>query len=160
LEARMMARGGEIRWWQINMTPKRRTSGSVQFDGIALDITDRKLAEEQLRQALKMESVGQLTGGVAHDFNNLLTVMLGSAELLDDRMAEDPKAAHLLRNILDAGRQGAELTQRLLAFARRQPLDPCLVEIDGLVQNLTPLLRRSLGEAIEIFPVFNGAGRA
>jgi PAS domain S-box-containing protein len=160
IEARMIARSGETRWWQITMTPKRRANGSVQFDGIALDITDRKLAEEQLHQALKMESVGQLTGGVAHDFNNLLTVMLGSAELLDERVPpEDAKASRLLRNIMDAGRQGAELTQRLLAFARRQPLDPRLIEIDQLVEDLTPLLRRSLGEAIEILPAFRAEHR-
>jgi PAS domain S-box-containing protein len=156
LELRMIPRKDQTsRWWQITTTPTRLSDGSVQFDGIALDVTDRKAAEEQLRQAMKMESVGQLTGGLAHDFNNLLTVMLGSAELLEERIPpKDSSALHFLNNILVAGRQGADLTQRLLAFARRQPLDPRQVDIDKLVVELIPLLSRSLGEDVDILPIF------
>jgi PAS domain S-box-containing protein len=156
LELRMNPREDPTsRWWQITTTPTRLSDGSVQFDGIALDVTDRKAAEDQLRQAMKMESVGQLTGGLAHDFNNLLTVMLGSAELLEERVPpEDASALHFLNNILVAGRQGADLTQRLLAFARRQPLDPRQIDIDKLVVELIPLLSRSLGEDVDILPIF------
>jgi len=117
---------------------------------VADEVTRRKLAEEQVRQAQRMEAVGQLTGGVAHDFNNLLTVMLGSTELLAERIGKsDALAQRLLANIQTAGRQGADLTQRLLAFARRQPLEPQLLDVHRLIRELTPLLQRTLGDDIE-----------
>jgi PAS domain S-box-containing protein len=115
------------------------------------DITRRKQAEEQLRHAQKMQAVGQLTGGVAHDFNNLLTVILGSAELLAERLEPSHEAAQrLIANIQTAGRQGAELTQRLLAYARRQPLEPSPIDVHRLIRDLAPLLQRTLGDDIEI----------
>ncbi|MDO8298465.1 PAS domain-containing protein [Lacisediminimonas sp.] len=117
---------------------------------INTDITERLALEERLRQSQRLESIGQLTGGVAHDFNNLLTVILGNAELLTAQSAPDSDqraAAHL---ILEAAQRGADLTQRLLAFARKQALDPKTTDVNRLVANLERMLKRTLGEHIEI----------
>ena len=114
---------------------------------VSLDITAMKQTEERLRQAQKMEAVGQLTGGVAHDFNNLLAVILGNAELLADKAGGDVRRTEA---ILRAAARGAELTQRLLAFSRRQPLRPQPIDLAGLVAGMSDLLERTLGETIAI----------
>ncbi|MDO8298464.1 ATP-binding protein [Lacisediminimonas sp.] len=106
--------------------------------------------DEKLRQSQRLESVGQLTGGMAHDFNNLLTVIMGNAELLSEQLAGDPRLAGTADTVLKAAQRGADLTQRLLAFARRQPLDPRPVNVDALVAGMTPMLRGTLGEQVEI----------
>lgn len=117
---------------------------------VARDITQRKVDEEQLRQAQKMEAVGQLTGGVAHDFNNLLAITLGNLELLDEQLAGQPQLRDLVQRALDAAERGATLTQRLLAFSRRQPLQPEPTNLNKLVAGMIDLLRRTLGETIQI----------
>ena len=115
--------------------------------GFLTDITDRLQAEEQLRQAQKMEAVGKLTGGVAHDFNNLLAVILGNAELLrEEHGAGDPA----IEAVTNATRRGAELTQRLLSFSRQLPLQPAAVGVGALVDGMADMLRRTLGEKVEI----------
>ena len=122
-------------------------------EGLAVyfqDVSDRIVLEEQLQQSQRLESVGQLTGGIAHDFNNLLTVILGNAELLSEILKPDPKLQHLAEMIGSAAQRGADLTQRLLAFARRQALDPEAVEVNQLIATMDGLLRRTLGEHIEI----------
>jgi len=106
--------------------------------------------EEQLRQAQKMEAIGNLTGGLAHDFNNLLAIVIGNLDILVDRKKGDADVKELGGEALDAALRGADLTQRLLAFARRQPLQPRPVDLNALVTELTKLLRRTLGENIEI----------
>ncbi|MEM1299789.1 MAG: ATP-binding protein, partial [Pseudomonadota bacterium] len=113
----------------------------------SVDITDRLASEAALRQAQKMEAVGQLTGGVAHDFNNLLTVIGGNAELLNETAELDPE---LTSPIVKAVRRGADLTQRLLAFSRNQPLEPKPLDLGELVGGMTELLQRSLGEEISV----------
>jgi PAS domain S-box-containing protein len=120
------------------------------FVGIIHDLTDRKRTEEQLVQAQKMETVGQLSGGIAHDFNNLLTVIIGNAETLTERLRSRPDLKHLSDTILNAGLRGAELTRRLLAFSRRQVLQPLPIDCRHLVDNMRELLRRTLREDIEI----------
>jgi PAS domain S-box-containing protein len=140
---------GEVRWWQINSMPSNLPDGSVQFDGIALDITERRATEEQLKQALKMEAIGHLTGGIAHDFNNLLTVILGGADELSG-MEPSGRERQLLDNIIAATQKASELTARLLAFARKQPLAPRAVNVNQFVSALKPLLQRTLGEDIDI----------
>jgi signal transduction histidine kinase/CheY-like chemotaxis protein len=111
---------------------------------------DIEQLNERLRQSQRLEAVGQLTGGVAHDFNNLLTVVLGNAELLAEEARLAPEQRELAEGIVGAARRGAELTHRLLAFARRQTLQPKVVDVNALVRSLEPMLRRTLGEHIEI----------
>ena len=117
----------------------------------------RVRAEEVMRQAQKMEAVGQLTGGVAHDFNNMLAVILGSLDLALRRLARgDTTIQKYLVNAQEGGRRAAALTQRLLAFSRQQPLDPEPIEPNRLVAGMSDLLRRSLGEAIQLETVLAG----
>jgi len=106
--------------------------------------------EPQVRQAQKMEAIGQLTGGVAHDFNNLLTVITGTIEILADAVKEHPHLAQITNMIGAAAARGADLTQHLLAFARRQPLQPRSTDVNALVVDVARLLRPTLGEQIEI----------
>ena len=118
------------------------------------NVTDRKRAEEELRQVQKMEAVGQLTGGVAHDFNNLLSVIIGNIELLRKRLPDDPKVLRFLDGAMQGARRGASLTQRMLAFARRQALEPEPVELPELVRGMSELLQRSLDPAVRIHTQF------
>jgi PAS domain S-box-containing protein len=126
------------------------------FTGFIRDLTSRHRMEEELRQSQKMEAVGQLTGGIAHDFNNLLTVILGNLEMLDDTI-DDPASRELLTEAQGAARDGAKLTEQLLAFGRRQPLQPKLHEIGALVGTFFDLLRRTLGETIELRTIVNAS---
>jgi PAS domain S-box-containing protein len=124
---------------------------------VALEVAERMKAEETLRQAQKMEAVGQLTGGIAHDFNNLLTIIIGNIELLQRRLPDD--AARLRRaadHAMEGARRAATLTQRLLAFSRRQPLDPKPIDANQLVAGMSELLRRTLGETIVLETVLAG----
>ncbi|MEJ0097136.1 MAG: ATP-binding protein [Bauldia sp.] len=114
------------------------------------DITRRREVEAQLRQAQKMEAVGNLTGGMAHDFNNLLAVVIGNLDILCGRREQDPDVQELAREALDAAVHGADLTRRLLAFARRQPLQPQQVDPNELITGTVKLLRRMLDAGIEI----------
>jgi signal transduction histidine kinase/CheY-like chemotaxis protein/CHASE3 domain sensor protein len=116
----------------------------------SVDVTRRARAEEVAGQAQKMEAIGHLTGGLAHDFNNLLQVITSNLDLVATRLARDPQAAERLKNALAGAARGAQLTRQLLAFARRQPLEPRVVNLGRLVGDMTSLLRRSLGEPIEI----------
>jgi signal transduction histidine kinase len=114
------------------------------------DVTDQRRAEALQRQAQKIESLGQMTGGIAHDFNNLLTVIVGNLELLKGRVGEDKRAQRHVDMALMGADRGAKLTHQLLAFARRQPLEPRGVNLAQLLPDLTDMLRRTLGELIEI----------
>ena len=104
----------------------------------------------RLQHSQRLEAVGQLTGGVAHDFNNLLTVVLGNADLLSDNTLDEAQRRQALGMLIDAAQRGAALTRQLLAFARKQPLEPSLVDINQLVSTLEPLLKRTLGEHITV----------
>jgi len=127
-----------------------KQEGQSVFVGIIHDLTDRKRTEEQLIQAQKMETVGQLSGGIAHDFNNLLTVIIGNSETLGDRLKARPDLKQLSDTVLGAGERGAELTRRLLAFSRRQVLQPVPIDCQRLIDDMNELLRRTLREDIEI----------
>jgi signal transduction histidine kinase/CheY-like chemotaxis protein len=113
-------------------------------------MAERARTEEQLRHMQKIESIGELTGGVAHDFNNLLTAVLGNLELLRKRLPANPSTDRLIEGALQGAQRGAALTQRLLAFARRQALEPKPVDLAALVQGMADLLRRSIGPRVEI----------
>ncbi|MFC7380539.1 ATP-binding protein [Brevundimonas sp. GCM10030266] len=155
LEARRLADAASSELQQLNLTLEAR---------VAEEVAERLKAEEALRQAQKMEAVGQLTGGVAHDFNNLLTVIIGGLESVTRQLGRDPLPPDAIRRIERAvamathgAERAATLTARLLAFARRQPLDPRPVDPGRLVTGLADLLQRTLGEAVE-FQTVSGAG--
>jgi len=120
------------------------------FAGTFQDVTERRRTEDQLRQAQKMEAIGNLTGGMAHDFNNMLGVVVGNLDLARERLGDDEDVREMVGEALDAAWRGADLTRRLLAFARRQPLRPARIEINELVNDTVRLLRRLLGEDIEV----------
>ena len=125
--------------------------GDVEAIGlISTDVTDQKQSEAQLAHAQRMEAIGQLTGGIAHDFNNLLTVILGSAELLANRTDDNPDYVTLARLTMEAAEKGAALTQRLLAFGRRQALEPRPTEVHELIAGMEELLSRAVGANIDI----------
>jgi len=151
VEYRVITPAGETRHIREVAEPVLDETGRViQKHGTALDITDRKLAEEQLRQALKMEAVGQLTGGIAHDFNNLLAIILGNLELLQSGAAHRRKPQDLIDGAVRAAERGAELTHRLQAFSRRQALAPAVTDLNALVADMIGLLAPTLGGTIEI----------
>ena len=114
------------------------------------DVSERKATEEHLREAQRLEVLGQLTGGVAHDFNNLLAIIIGNLQLLAERHGTDNVARELITDALWSAERGGELTHRLLAFARRQPLDPRVTDVSALVRGMTGLVRRTLDSRIEI----------
>jgi PAS domain S-box-containing protein len=151
IEFRIIRPDGAVRHLREILEPVLDDVGNlVRSNGIIQDITELKQAEDQLRQAQKMESLGQLTGGVAHDFNNLLAVILGNAELVADKLGEGDKQVQAM---VHAATRGAELTQRLLSFSRQQALRPQSVDLNACVTGMTDMLRRTLGETIEIEPI-------
>jgi PAS domain S-box-containing protein len=164
-EMRAARRGGLIRNFRCRYVNRAGRPVSLVWTGvwseadrqhffIGRDVTDSEAREEQLRQSQKMEAVGQLTGGVAHDFNNILMVILANVEeLLEDDSLSDGQR-EMLTSIASSGERAAELTRRLLAFSRKQRLTPQPTNISDLIAGTDKLLRRSLGEQIEIDAVF------
>ena len=137
----------------------RRQVGELRLltTSIKTEMLERERAEATLRQAQKMEALGQLTGGVAHDFNNMLSIIVGNLDLGMRRLSgEDVRARTYVENALSGARRAAELTKRLLAFSRLQPLDPQSTDVNKCVTDMSELLRRSLGERIELETVLGG----
>ena len=139
----------------VNLSLERRVAErtaelQAASDALTQQIRERQRTEDMLRQSQKMEAIGKLTGGIAHDFNNLLGVIIGNAEILLDTMADRPDEAEQAREILESALSGAELTRRMLAFARRQPLQPRCIDLNVLLPNQVTMLRRMLGETIEV----------
>jgi PAS domain S-box-containing protein len=155
-EGRMETEGWRVRkdgsrfWANVIIDAIHSDGQLVGFAKITRDITERRAAEARLRQAQKMEAVGQFTGGAAHDFNNLLMAILGSLEILRKRLPNDPRLLALLDNAMQGAKRGSSLTQRMLAFARRQELKHEVVDLANLVNNMMELLERSLGPTINI----------
>jgi PAS domain S-box-containing protein len=138
---------------EMSVTALKRREGFL-FNGFFRDLTDKIAAEDRIRQSEKMEAVGQLTGGIAHDFNNILTVITGTIEILAEAVEKQPQLAAIAKMIDDAATRGADLTQHLLAFARKQPLQPRETDVNTLIIDTAKLLRPTLGAQIEIESVF------
>jgi PAS domain S-box-containing protein len=151
VETQLAQKNGEATWVTLTVSPLRDDRGEpTSYVMVVEDITDRRATEEQLRQAQKMEVVGQLTGGVAHDFNNLMTVIMGGLELARADVSDDSPVTHALETALAATRRGASLTQRLLAFSRRQTLRPTAVELGSMLRDMEHLLSTTVGESIQL----------
>jgi len=154
LAARDVARTAALELQRLNSELEQRVAAAVE---------ERLTAEDALRQSQKMEAIGQLTGGVAHDFNNLLTLVIGGLDLIGRQIPSQPPGpgTERIRRARDAAMEGArraaKLTQHLLAFARRQPLEPRLLEVNRLIREISDMLRRTLGEQVELETVL-GAG--
>jgi len=148
-EARTVHKDGHEYLVEVSLTALRRGDRQI-INAFVRDVTQKRLAEEQLIQAQKMESVGQLTGGIAHDFNNMLTVITGTIEILADAVKQDPKLAAIAKMISDAADRASELTANLLAFARKQPLRPVAIDVNTLVEEVVKLLSPTLGRQINI----------
>ena len=157
--------GLDRRHYEMKFSPLRDDEGNIiAAYEFVFDVTERlrdqerlQHAEEQLRQAQKMEAVGQLTGGVAHDFNNMLAVVSGSLDLLDRRTGEDePRSKRLIASAQEAAKRAGQLTQRLLAFSRQQPLKPEVLDPNKLVATMSDLFRHSIGAHIQLETVLAG----
>ena len=162
-EMRSARRGGQTRSFEARYRHKDGRVVALNWLGtwsepvrrhffIGRDQTEKLAAEAQMRQAQKMDAIGQLTGGVAHDFNNILTVITGTIGILADAVADRPDLMSVARLIDDAADRGAQLTKHLLAFARKQPLRPREIEVNSLIVEAAKLLRPTIGEQIEVSP--------
>ncbi len=157
-EHRLYSKDGEIVWVDSATVLLRDADGNPQGAvSMAQNITQRRAAEEQLRQSQKIEAIGQLTAGIAHDFNNLLLGMLGYTELAQAEVDADGEAAEYLRRIESSAQRAATLTGQLLAFGRRQALHAEPLELNALVSETVAMLRRVLGERIELLTVLDPA---
>jgi PAS domain S-box-containing protein len=157
LELRLLCKSGEHLAVEFTATPQMQGETLLGLLGIARDVSGRKQVEEtlrkteeQLRQAQKMEAVGRLAGGVAHDFNNLLTVILGCSEILLTSFDHNAEAKGFLTEIQSSAEAASGLTRQLLAFSRKQILQPTLLDLNSLVANVEKLLRRLIGEDIQL----------
>jgi len=150
IEHQMQTKSGRVIDVLLSAVAERDEGGNiVSVMAVLTDITDRKIVERQFLQAQKMESVGQLTGGLAHDFNNLLGVVLGNLQLIE-RSVEDEKSLRRIAAASAAVEKGAELTRRLLAFSRKQKLEAELVDPTPLVAGMSDMLHRVLGEKVSL----------
>jgi len=145
------AKTGETRWFHTVKVPLVSPDGKArQVLGVATDITQHRNLESQLRQSQKMEAIGKLAGGVAHDFNNLLTSILGYSDLVLEQLGQDNPLREDVTEIKKAGERAAALTRQLLAFSRKQILKPVVVDINAVVANIEKMLRRLIGENIDL----------
>ena len=142
---------GTMFWERVVISAVRDEMGkTTSYIAVKEDITEQKAMEDQLHQAQKMESIGRLAGGVAHDFNNMLMVISGYAELLLLQTESDDPRYHGLHEIMDAARRSANLTRQLLAFARKQPVAPVVLDMNDTIEGMLKMLRRLIGEDIEL----------
>ncbi len=154
-EYRLVTRQGDfIDVLSTSRIERDANGGFIWAVGGLVDVTARRRVEEALRQAQKMEAIGQLTGGVAHDFNNILTIVLGNLEMIRKRVSEDERITSMIDNAIEGANRGAALTQRMLSFSRRQSLSPQVVQIRKLVEGMHDLIERSLGPRLTVVTDF------
>jgi PAS domain S-box-containing protein len=158
MEGWRVRKGGERFWASVTINAVHDEHGHlIGFAKVTRDLTERRAMEDQLRQMQKMEAIGQLTGGIAHDFNNMLQVIGGNIETLQRRIGhEDPHAQRLITAALHGAERASTLTHRLLAYSRRQPLDPKPLDLNRLIIGMSDLLTRTLGERIKVESVLSG----
>jgi PAS domain S-box-containing protein len=149
-EVKRQRNDGSPIWVLQNVTLMHDEKGNEFIEGNVVDVTERKRLEEQLRQSQKMEAIGQLAGGVAHDFNNLLTVIKGYCQMIFDTTRPEDKIRSHIGHIDSAAERAASLTRHLLAFSRKQVLQPRVIDLNSLILNLDKMLRRVIGENIEM----------
>ncbi len=150
LELRFAVPDGRVLQADTNVTLVRSETGTIEQLIVQVsDASEKKQAASSLQRAQKMEAIGQLTGGLAHDFNNLLTVIIGNLELLEGKLPDD-RTTKRLSEAIDAARKGAGLTRQMLAFARKQELEPREVKVNDLVSGIAPLIARTIGEQIQL----------
>src|SRR5579871_530309 len=148
---RNLRKDGSVVWINLTVSLVRQPTGEPKyFISVLEDITERKRLENQLLEAQKLESLGRLAGGVAHDFNNLLTIIMGYTELLEASQALDTTSLEYLKNVVHAAEKASNLTRQLLAFARRQMIEPKVLNLNNLILSLDKMLRRLIGEHIEL----------
>ncbi len=150
LELELITARGSRKWVRTIGKPVLQDNRVVMVRGSMQDITDRVRLEAQLLQAQKMESVGRLAGGVAHDYNNMLSVIIGYAEMALDKVPAGTPLHEDLREILNAGKRSAEITRQLLAFARKQTVNPRVLDLNATVEGMLKMLRRLLGEDLDL----------
>ncbi|PAX08821.1 response regulator [Sphingomonas lenta] len=151
VEYRWRCADGEYKHFLDQAVLLRDAGGEpVEYAGTLLDVTDRRELENQLAHARKMDAIGQLTGGIAHDFNNLLAAILGGVGMIERRIPLDEKQARIVEMMRHAAEQGTELVRRLLAFARRQTLEPAAVPVDQLARAVSDLLAHTLGGLVQL----------
>jgi PAS domain S-box-containing protein len=146
-----LKKNGELFWEHATIAPVRDAQQQItHYVAVKEDITERKSLEEQLHQAQKLESVGQLAGGVAHDFNNMLAVILGRTEMALQQVPPGQPLANSLQEILKAAERSADLTRQLLAFARKQVITPQVIDLNEIMEGMLKMLRRLIGEGIDL----------
>jgi two-component system cell cycle sensor histidine kinase/response regulator CckA len=150
-ESEVYCKDGSKVWISANARTVRENGVVVRYEGMNEDVTKRKLLEEQLLQSQKMEAVGLLAGGVAHDFNNALSVITGYSGLLQMRLPADDPLVRYAEEIAKAAHRAAGLTRQLLAFSRKQVIQPVILDLNSLIVEMEKMLRRLIGENIQIF---------
>jgi PAS domain S-box-containing protein len=157
-EYRLVCQDESVVWVLDRMVPVHDAAGAhVGYRGFLVDVTSRRQLEEQVHRGQRLETIGQLAGGIAHDFNNLLTAIGGSTSFALDRIGDgDERLKDELEQIQHAALRAAGLTEQLLAFSRRQVLQPCTLDLNGVVEEVHALLARLIGEHIELVTVLSG----
>ena len=149
-EMRLKRRDGKTVWMLVNVNLHKNAEGEDLLENTCVDITDRKVLEQQLWQAQKLDALGSLAGGVAHDFNNLLTAIIGYADILQDQLGAESPYADDIQEIIKASDRATALTRQLLAFSRRQPFEPKPLQLNERVADMENMLRRLLGPAVRL----------